>query len=258
MAGLFAKDSSDMTDHTLFLTQEKSQGSSHVPTPSDAVCAAPAVEFVLTEESIPQLIPTSQNIPQKELFRTHVQSLVTDTTLGLWIEASLQEREETDPIYLTHSANMCCLITTVELWKWLERVEQPPERAVVALQRYQKGLQLRALHRIIEAAEEFQKVVNAAPAWADAWYYLACSYDDRGWKSRAIPSYLRALDLELKDPVRHINALLFLSSSLVEVKHAHEAVPFLARIQQEELKTDFQRRLYGSLRERIPLCPDPS
>lgn len=138
----------------------------------------------------------------------------------------------------------------MELWKWLERVEQPPERAVVALQRYQKGLALRTLNRITEAVEEFKKVVSAAPAWADAWFYLACSYNDLGWESRAIPSYPRALDLELKDSIRHIDALFFLSSSLVEVKHASDAVPFLAKLQQEELKTDFQRRLYRSLKER--------
>lgn len=194
---------------------------------------------------------SSEKPSQKNLFKAHALSLVNDPKLKGWIEHNIEERAEEDARLSCRPTNLCDLIVVLELWWHIECSEENDAGEMTAEESYQKGLELRTEKRTKEAVNEFRKVVNAAPDWADAWFYLACSCDNLGWESRAIPSYLKALALGLKDCTRHTNSLLFLSSSLTKVQHIPDAAPFLSQVREDDLKTDFQQSLHKRLLEKV-------
>ena len=88
---------------------------------------------------------------------------------------------------------------------------------------FHDGLDLRRRHRWKAAASSFERATSLCPAWAEAWFWLAVSLDNRGDERAAIPAYRNAIGLGLEDQ-REVQAWTWLASSLSKTGRHGEAM----------------------------------
>jgi tetratricopeptide (TPR) repeat protein len=91
-----------------------------------------------------------------------------------------------------------------------------------------EGLELRGRRRLKAAAASFERAVEAEPARAEGWFWLAVTRDNRGQEAEAIPAYRRALSLGLADANRRAQAWTWLASSLSKTGQHAAALAALA------------------------------
>jgi tetratricopeptide (TPR) repeat protein len=117
---------------------------------------------------------------------------------------------------------------------------------------FSRGQRLRESHRWKRAAGEFARATEFADDWAEAWFWLAVSCDNRGDETAAIPAYRRALALGLEDRLE-ARAWTWLASSL-----SKRDLPYAALAALEEAErlggyepADEYRQVVAATRRRV-------
>lgn len=188
---------------------------------------------------------------QKIEFNTNTLLLIHDLRLKRWAYNCINETKENKERLLKSKLSISELIRKIDLSAYLERLDDYEFKASLWHEYLNQGLLLRQENNIGAAIGELRRAVNANPKSALSWFYLAVSYDNQGKESRAIPSYIKALDLELNDITIKHKALLFLCSSLSKRRHACDMRCFLERIKVADLKDPFLSKLYDKLVKKL-------
>ena len=132
------------------------------------------------------------------------------------------------------------------------------DNAQDANEAFQHGMELRDKHRWKAAALCFERAASLVPDWAEAWFWLAVTRDNRGDEPAAIPAYRRAIDLGLEPQERLAQAWTWLASSLSKTSqhtaalHAIEVAERLGGYDpRQEFDTIAQAVRRRSQRERV-------
>lgn len=125
-------------------------------------------------------------------------------------------------------------------------MQRSPETNTTSSDPFTQGLVLREARKLKKATQCFQHATVLHPDFADAWFYLGVTLDNRGQEAEAIPCYRRAISLGLAEQ-EHFEAHIYLASSLQKTKQPQEA-DLCLRIAEETGKED---ELLAKIRRRI-------
>ena len=124
---------------------------------------------------------------------------------------------------------------------------------------FERGMELRELHRWKRAAEEFGCARTLFPDWADAWFWEAVSLDNRGEEAKAIPLYEGAISRGLSGRWRG-RAFAWLASSCSKAGNPESALKYLTdaelaggyepRAEFDELARQIRRRVLRKTKNR--------